>query len=159
MGGGMGGMGGIGSGIGGGMGGMAGMGGMDTECCPMKKIWGSMNPKMDGMFVNVGKRPWTNLPYRCNSPCVYEKKDGWDNMQYCFADSMMSQSQCAAMDDGEEPVDMGMGEGSQQPVNMGSEMEESGMGGSGSGSGMGGSGSGSDMGGSGSGSGIAGSGG
>ena len=76
----------------GGLSGMGGMGGMDTECCPMKKIWGSMNQKMDGMYVNVGKRPWNNLP--CNSPCVYEKNGGWDNIQYCFADSMMSQ--CAA---------------------------------------------------------------
>jgi hypothetical protein len=67
-------------GMGGGMGGMSGMGGMDTECCPMKKIWGSMNQKMDGMYVNVGKKLWTALPYRCNSPCVYEKKDGWDNI-------------------------------------------------------------------------------
>ena len=40
---------------------------------------------------------------------------------------MMSQSQFAAMDEGEEPVDMGMGDGSQQPVNMGSGMEGSGM--------------------------------
>ena len=111
--GGMGGMGGMGSGMG-------GMGGMYRECCPMKNISGSMNPKMDGMYVNVGKRPWNTLPFRCNSPCVYEKKNSWDNMQYCFADSMYSQSQCDVMDEGEEPVDMGMGSGSENPVNMGS---------------------------------------
>merc|ERR1719483_1854811 len=41
---------------------------LEGECCPMKKIWGSMNPKMDGVYVNVGKMPWSSLPYRCNSP-------------------------------------------------------------------------------------------
>merc|ERR1711892_905147 len=99
----------MGSGMGNGMG--NGMGG--GECCPAKKIWGSMNPKMDGMYVNVGKKNMANLPYRCNSPCIYEKKGSWDGMQYCFADSMTSQSECDAMvDDGEEPVDMGSGSGS-----------------------------------------------
>merc|ERR1711892_682462 len=141
---GMGGMGGYG-GMGNGIGGMGnGMGGMDGECCPMKKIWGSMNPKMDGVYVNVGKLPWSSLPYRCNSPCVFERKGGMDSMQYCFADSMYSQSECEAVGEGEEPVDMG--EGSESPVNMG---PGSGMGsedpvnmGSGSGNGSG-SGSGS----------------
>merc|ERR1711892_1000390 len=144
--GGMGGMGGM-SGYGGmgGMGGYGGMGnGMEGECCPMKKIWGSLNPKMDGVYVNVGKLPWSSLPYRCNSPCVFERKGGMDSMQYCFADSMHSQSECEALGEGEEPVDMG--EGSESPVNMG---PGSGMGsenpvdmGSGSGNGSG-SGSGS----------------
>merc|ERR1712123_150525 len=148
--GGMGGYGGIGNGIGGmgnGMDGMGnGLGGMEGECCPMKKIWGSMNPKMDGVYVNVGKLPWSSLPYRCNSPCVFERKGGMDSMQYCFADSMYSQSECQALGEGEESVDMG--EGSESPVNMG---PGSGMGsenpvnmGSGSGSGSrSGSGSGS----------------
>merc|ERR1719233_2037270 len=53
--------------------GMGGMGyGMGGDCCPKKKIWGSMNQKMDGMYVNVGKMPWGKLPRRCNSECVYE---------------------------------------------------------------------------------------
>ena len=125
----------MGSGMENGMG--NGMGG--GECCPAKKIWGSMNPKMDGMYVNVGKKNMANLPYRCNSPCIYEKKGSWDGMQYCFADSMTSQSECDAMVDVKEPVGMGsevvseMESGSEDPVNMGP----------GSGSGMGGSGSGS----------------
>merc|ERR1711892_1326678 len=75
MGNGMGGMGNGMVGMGNGMGGMGnGMDGMEGECCPMKKIWGSMNPKMDGVYVNVGKLPWSSLPYRCNSPCVFERK-------------------------------------------------------------------------------------
>merc|ERR1712106_1051527 len=121
--GGMGGMGGYG-GMGNGMGGMGnGMDGMEGECCPMKKIWGSMNPKMDGVYVNVGKLPFSSLPYRCNSPCVFERKDGKDSMQYCFADSMYSQSECQALGEGSEsPVNMGPGSGmgSENPVDMGS---------------------------------------
>merc|ERR1740137_358762 len=121
MGSGMGGMAGMGNGMGGmgnGMGGMGnGLDGMEDECCPMKKIWGSKNPKMDGVYVNVGKLPFPSLPYRCNSRCVFERKDGMDSMQYCFADSMYSQSECEAVGEGEEPVDMG--EGSESPVNMG----------------------------------------
>merc|ERR1719206_243058 len=109
--------------------------GMGMDCCPKKKIWGSMNQKMDGMYVNVGKMPWGKLPMRCNSDCVYEREGSYDGLKYCFGDSMYSQSECAAdMGDGEEPVDMGPGDGS------GSD----GMGGDGSGSGgMGGYGSGS----------------
>merc|ERR1711970_197600 len=93
--------------------GMGGMGyGMGGDCCPRKKIWGSMNQKMDGMYVNVGKMPWGKLPRRCNSDCVYERMDSYDGLKYCFGDSMYSQSECDAdMGDGEEPVDMGPGSG------------------------------------------------
>merc|ERR1711915_370338 len=89
------------------------------------------NPMMDGMYKNVGKMPMNQLPRRCNSPCVYEKKGGMDGMQYCFADSFSSQSMCDSMDvgstggpdDGETPVDMGSS-GSQEegetPVDIGS---------------------------------------
>merc|ERR1719334_1444002 len=70
--------------------------GMGGDCCPMKKIWGSMNPKMDGMYVNVGKKSWGQLPGRCNSQCVYERKGAYDGLQYCFGDSMYSQSECDA---------------------------------------------------------------
>merc|ERR1719431_858080 len=119
------GMGGMGSnsGMGNGMG-YGGMGsGMDGECCPSKKIWGSMNPQMDGMYVNVGQMSWNKLPMRCNSPCVYKRKGANNGMKYCFGDSQFSQSQCdAGMDDGEEPVDMGPGSGSEDgefPVDMG----------------------------------------
>merc|ERR1719334_3090159 len=101
--------------------------GMGGDCCPMKKIWGSMNPKMDGMYVNVGKKSWGQLPGRCNSQCVYERKGAYDGLQYCFGDSMYSQSECDAdMEDGEEPVDMGPGSGSGS-MDMGSgEMSGSG---------------------------------
>merc|ERR1711887_140279 len=115
--------------------GMGGMGyGVGGDCCPRKKIWGSMNQKMDGMYVNVGKMPWGKLPRRCNSDCVYERMGSYDGLKYCFGDSMYSQSECDAdMGDGEEPVDMGpgddmgsgygdMGSGSEgeNPVDMGS---------------------------------------
>merc|ERR1711970_43129 len=114
---------GMGNGMGGGMdygytdmpygSGMGGMGyGMGGDCCPRKKIWGSMNQKMDGMYVNVGKMPWGKLPRRCNSDCVYERMGSYDGLKYCFGDSMYSQSECDAdMGDGEEPVDMGPGSG------------------------------------------------
>jgi len=131
---------------------MGGMGyGMGGDCCPRKKIWGSMNQKMDGMYVNVGKMPWGKLPRRCNSDCVYERMGSYDGLKYCFGDSMYSQSECDAdMGDGEEPVDMGpgddmgsgsgdMGSGSdgESPVDMGPG-DESGMGSGSMGSGSGG---------------------
>merc|ERR1719419_359667 len=135
------GSGGIGSGMGGMGSGMEGMGsgmagGMD-ECCPHKKIWGSQNPMMDGMYKNVGKMPMNQLPRRCNSPCVYEKKGGMDGMQYCFADSFSSQSMCDSMDvgstggpdDGETPVDMGSGSGSKTTDMGGMGLTTMGMGG------------------------------
>merc|ERR1711892_664141 len=78
-----------------------------------------MNPQMDGVYVNMGKKPCNSLPGRCNSPCVYEKKNAYDGVQYCFADSLYSQSECEAMvEEGETPVDMGS-EG-ETPVDMGS---------------------------------------
>merc|ERR1711942_505703 len=120
--------------------------GMGMDCCPKKKIWGSMNQKMDGMYVNVGKMPWGKLPMRCNSDCVYEREGSYDGLKYCFGDSMYSQSECAAdMGDGEEPVDMGPGDGSGSGGMGGYGSGSGGMGsdyGSGSG-GMGGYGSGS----------------
>jgi len=119
---------------------------MGMDCCPKKKIWGSMNQKMDGMYVNVGKMPWGKLPMRCNSDCVYEREGSYDGLKYCFGDSMYSQSECAAdMGDGEEPVDMGPGDGSGSGGMGGGGSGSGGMGsdyGSGSG-GMGGYGSGS----------------
>merc|ERR1719153_1404015 len=81
------------------------------ECCPVKKVWGSIDPDMDGWYVNVGKKNPQSLPWRCNNGCIYVKKTNMMGMKYCFADSMTSQSYCDAMDDGEEPVDMGSGNG------------------------------------------------
>merc|ERR1719233_178780 len=159
---------GMGSGMGGGMDygwtdmpygsgmGMGGMGyGMGGDCCPKKKIWGSMNQKMDGMYVNVGKMPWGKLPRRCNSECVYERMGAYDGLKYCFGDSMYSQSECDAdMGDGEEPVDMGPGDMGSGSGDMGSGDMGSGSDGEspvdmgpGSGSGMGSEGMGSGSGG------------
>merc|ERR1712123_273284 len=113
-----------GYGMGNGMGGGYGMGNcMDNgggDCCPMKRISGSMNPQMDGVYVNKNnnKKPCNSLPGRCNSPCVYEKKNAYDGVQYCFADSLYSQSECEVVEEGETPVDMGS-EG-ETPVDMGS---------------------------------------
>merc|ERR1712106_45419 len=117
---------------GGDMGGM--MGGED--CCPYKKIWGSMNPMMDGVYTLVSR--WApNLPYNCMSSCVYEKKGSW-GQKFCFAPSMMTQAQCIA-GDGEEPVEMGYGSGT-KPDGYGSGMKPNGSGNGmkpeGSGSGM-----------------------
>merc|ERR1711892_1238302 len=116
---------GMGGGMNNGMGGGYGMGNcMDNvggDCCPMKRISGSMNPQMDGVYVNKNnnKKPCNSLPGRCNSPCVYEKKNAYDGVQYCFADSLYSQSECEAdVEEGETPVDMGS-EG-ETPVDMGS---------------------------------------
>merc|ERR1712106_880275 len=132
-----------GYGMGNGMGGGYGMGncmdGGGGECCPMKRISGSMNPQMDGVYVNKNnnKKPCNSLPGRCNSPCVYEKKNAYDGVQYCFADSLYSQSECEVVEEGgetpvdmgsegETPVDMGSGSGSgsENPVNMGSGSED-----------------------------------
>merc|ERR1740137_177620 len=146
---------------------MGGFGGMADECCPMKKIWGSMDPKMDGMYVLAGWKNPSMLPKRCNNGCIYKKKDSNMVGEYCFGDSFYSQSYCDAMQDGEEPVDMGsggMGSGSEDPVDMGTGSEDPvdmgsgsmGSGGMGSG-GMGGHSSGSGgMAGHGSGSGASG---
>merc|ERR1712168_830960 len=125
--------------------------GMGGDCCPRKKIWGSMNQKMDGMYVNVGKMPWGKLPRRCNSDCVYERMGPYDGLKYCFGDSMYSQSECdvdmgsGSGSGGEDPVTMGPGSGSEDPVDMGSGSggEDPVTMGPGSGSGFG-SGSGSD---------------
>merc|ERR1740137_407120 len=106
---------------------MGGFGGMADECCPMKKIWGSMDPKMDGMYVLAGWKNPSMLPKRCNNGCIYKKKDSNMVGEYCFGDSFYSQSYCDAMQDGEEPVDMGsgdMGSGSEDPVDMGSGNED-----------------------------------
>merc|ERR1712106_1004458 len=138
--------GGMGNGMGYGMGNCMDGGGGD--CCQMKRISGSMNPQMDGVYVNKNnnKKLCNSLPGRCNSPCVYEKKDAYDGVQYCFADSLYSQSECeAVVEEGETPVDMGsegetpvnMGSGSEDPVDMGPGSENPVNIGSGSGSGSG----------------------
>merc|ERR1712037_864727 len=125
--GGMGGSGMEGSGSGYGMGGYGyGMGGsgyggewsewMPTggygggECCPTKKIWGSMNPEKDGFYdlvmgsgmgggygYGMGKddKMW---PERCKSFCVYKKRNTSDDRLHCFARSSNSQSMCMRED-------------------------------------------------------------
>merc|ERR1712112_668369 len=164
-------MGGSGSGMGGsgyGMGGSGmagsgyGMGGsgdgewmnwMGGECCPTKKIWGSMYPEKDGIYdlyidgymmmgsgmggmgggygmgsgmgMDMDNMQW---PERCRRHCIYKKRDSWDDRMYCFARSEYSQSMCMRDDyDGEKPVNVD---------GYGSEYEYSGSGMGGSGSGM-----------------------
>ena len=128
----------------------------EYDCCPSKKIWGSLTPNLDGVYDLVQALALGSLPKRCNSPCVYRKRGGsgfgpndggnreaffkmgdvGDKM-FCFADSMVSQSECTFA--GEEPVFIGDG--------IGGHGSSSGIGGSGSQSGMGGSGFGSNVGG------------
>merc|ERR1719186_471920 len=133
------------------------MGGMmgDDLCCPYKKIWGSKNPKLDGVYMLVSN--WvSNLPYKCHSSCVYEKKGSF-GQKFCFAPSMTAQTECVAKnEDGEEPVMIGYGSG-MKPDGYGSGMKPDGYGsgmkpdGSGSGMKPAGNGSGMKPGGSGSG--------
>merc|ERR1719481_1336732 len=116
----------------------------DEECCPYKKIWGSMNPKHDGAYELVSR--WEgNVPNNCMNSCVYEKKRSPGKM-FCFAPSMMSEAECIA-GEGQKPVEVGEGNGG-KPGGYGSGMKP---GGSGSGMKPGGSGSGIQPGGSGSG--------
>ena len=88
-----------------------------------------------------------NLPYKCESSCVYEKK-GYRGQKFCFAPSKEANAQCIAdNDDGEEPFVVGYGSG-MKPGGYGSGMKP---GGSGSGMKPGGYGSGMKPGGYGSG--------
>merc|ERR1712179_462713 len=83
-------------------------GGMDDEegCCPQKKIWGSMNPRLDGVYTLVSK--WApDLPYNCMDSCIYEKKRSPGKI-FCFAPSMMSEAECIA-GEGQEPIEMEFG--------------------------------------------------
>jgi len=78
---------------------------VDGICCPYKKILGSKNPKLDGIYTLVSN--WMpNLPNKCYNSCVYEKKGSWG--QFCFAPSMTSQSECIAKDE-EDSVHTGYG--------------------------------------------------
>eukprot|EP00091_Calanus_sinicus_P004178 TRINITY_DN14400_c0_g1_i1.p1 TRINITY_DN14400_c0_g1~~TRINITY_DN14400_c0_g1_i1.p1 ORF type:complete len:138 (+),score=41.06 TRINITY_DN14400_c0_g1_i1:26-415(+) len=73
-------------------------------CCPSKKIWGSPTPSLDGVYDLVQAMDLASLPKRCNSPCVYQKRGGGNRearkmgdaggKMFCFADSMVSQSEC-----------------------------------------------------------------
>ena len=115
------GMGGYGYGMGSGYGyewmQMGGYGG--GECCPTKKIWGSMNPEKDGFYDLVmdsgmgggyGYGMGTGSggmgtdkddmmwPERCKSFCVYKKRNTSDDRLHCFARSSNSQSMCMRED-------------------------------------------------------------
>ena len=97
------GMGGSGYGMGGsgyGMGG-SGYGGYGGgECCPTKKIWGSMNPEKDGFYDLVMDSYKDDMmwPERCKSFCVYKKRNTSDDRLHCFARSSNSQSMCMRED-------------------------------------------------------------
>ena len=121
-------------------------------------------PNLDGLYDLIQTIDLDSLPKKYNSPCVYQKRGGSGfgpniggnreaklkgvvvDKMFCFADSMVSQSECTFV--GEEPVFIGDG--------MGGSGFQSGMEGSGSQSGMGGSGSQSAKGGSGFGSNVGG---
>merc|ERR1711944_181265 len=49
--------------------------GDDFDCCPMKYVE-SWDPKMSGVYVNVGKSQ--GVPWFCNSQCVYVKEEDYD---------------------------------------------------------------------------------
>merc|ERR1712013_526424 len=115
---------------------MEGGGMEDEECCPYKKIWGSMNPRLDGVYTLVSN--WApDLPYNCMDSCIYEKKRS-PGKKFCFAPSMMSEAECIA-GEGQEPIEMEIGSGMKQG-GYGSGMKPGG-----SGSGMKPGGSGSEM--------------
>merc|ERR1719244_2504287 len=118
-------------------------GGMDDEegCCPQKKIWGSMNPRLDGVYTLVSY--WApDLPYNCMDSCIYEKKRS-PGKNFCFAPSMMSEAECIA-GEGQEPIEMEFGSGI-KPEGYGSGMKPGGSGMKPGGSGMKPGGSGSGM--------------
>merc|ERR550519_1721155 len=120
-------------------------GGMDDDgCCPQKKIWGSMNPRLDGVYTLMSN--WApDLPYNCMDSCIYERKRSPGKM-FCFAPSMLSEAECIA-GEGQEPIEMEFGSG-MKPEGYGSGMKPggSGMKPGGYGSGMKPGGSGSGMG-------------
>merc|ERR1711910_133449 len=131
------------------------------ECCPSKKIWGSMYPEKDGIYdlvidgymvmnmmgsgygMGMGSGMGMGMdmdnmiwPERCSRHCIYKKRDSYDDRMYCFARSQYSQSMCIAKDyDGEKPINVdefGSGSGYGYGYGMGGSGSEMG-----SGSGMG----------------------
>ena len=48
----------------------------EYDCCPSKKIWGSLTPNMDGVYDLVQALELGSLPKGCYSPCVYWKREG-----------------------------------------------------------------------------------
>ena len=49
----------------------------EDECCQIKNVLGSKNPKMNGVYRLIG-RSW-NIPHDCRSPCIYTKINIDDN--------------------------------------------------------------------------------
>merc|ERR1739846_67066 len=89
-----------------------------------KKTWGSMNPRLDGVYTLVSN--WApDLPYNCLDSCIYERKRSPGKM-FCFAPSMMSEAECIA-GEGQEPIEMEFGSG-MKPEGYGSEMKPEGYG-------------------------------
>jgi hypothetical protein len=104
----------------------SGSGMEEYECCPAKKIWGSPNSIHDGVYDLVHTPALDSLPRRCNSPCVYQKRSGGEGKRFCFADSMVSKSECTVV--GEEPVIIGYGMGGSGFGTAGSGSGEEGLG-------------------------------
>ena len=89
------------------------------ECCPTKKVWGSINPSRDGIYdldmaSSSGYGEEMHRPRRCGrDQCIYKKRDGTsedgtDGVRYCFAPSEYGQSMCLR-DEGEKPSGYGLG--------------------------------------------------
>merc|ERR1712117_862539 len=68
------GMGGYGSGYGSGEGGYGG-GDYNGECCEKKVVRDHWDEKLNGVYMLYKVAEWDQLPYYCNSPCVYVKED------------------------------------------------------------------------------------
>ena len=108
----------------------------EYDCCPAKKIWGSLTPSLDGVYDLVQALDMSSLPKRCNTPCVYKKRGGPNiggnreaklrgavvDKMICFIDSMVFQSECTFVGEGpvfKEYVMGGSGSPSGMPSGMG----------------------------------------
>merc|ERR1711915_36307 len=70
----------------------------DGMCCRFKRISGTMDDKLDGVYRLITERA-RNLPSICMNSCMYEKM-GSRGRKFCFAYSTLSRAQC--MNGGEE---------------------------------------------------------
>ena len=103
------------------------------ECCPTKKVWGSMNPLRDGIYdldqastsaTISGYGEELQWPRRCRLAgawCIYKKRDltgaemTYHTVKYCFAPSEYSHSMCLR-DEGDKPTGYGSGYYGEKPT-------------------------------------------
>merc|ERR1712233_221554 len=96
--------------------------GDDYECC-LKKYVESLDPKMSGVYVYWGKSE--NVPWFCNSQCVYVKEDDYNEedmdmggvQNFCFKPSDSTRSICD--DDDMGGFSSGSGYGSEDSYGSG----------------------------------------